>query len=175
MTKCEGVEGARSTMIDGFKIAEHIRAQEPEYFALLSKVSLPYQLTFKDQGTYKMRRYTFATDDENEMSEVHLNNIDRRPIDSTSLSEAKEVLSCDDNEAIRKMYQALRYLYQLVLCDKQFAYRFDLTPGKMLLMHNHRIFHARDEVVAGVRSVYGIHNGKLEWLGKMKLLESKYS
>ena len=42
-----------------------------------------------------------------------------------SLSEAREVLSCD-------AYEAITYIddtYNLLLCDDQFAYKLDLQPG----------------------------------------------
>lgn len=170
------VEGAGSVLIDGFKVAEHIRKEKPEYFSLLSNVSLPYRIIFnKDEAIYRNRRYTFGVDENNEMSAIHLNNIDRKPIDEISLSEAKEVLSCDADEAMTKMYQALRYIHDLLLnCQDQFAYKFRLLPGKMLCLNNHRMFHARDELTAGYRVMCGSYNGESEWLSKLELLEQKY-
>ena len=108
------------------------------------------------------------------MSGVHLNNIDRRPLDEISLSEAREVLSCDADEAITKMYQALRYLHNLLLCDEQFAYKFDLEPGRMFLLNNHRMFHARNELMGGIHTICGVHNGEAEWLSKLEVLEQRY-
>ena len=172
------VIGATSTLIDGFKIAEHIRKQEPEYFSLLSRVSIPYKLIFskgeKEEGMYRTRRHTFTVDNDNEMSAIHLNNIDRRPLDEVSLSEAREVLSCDADEAIAKTYQALRYLHNLLVRDDQFAYKFDLQPGRMIVMNNHRMFHARSELMEGSRTICGVHHGESEWLSKMEVLEQRY-
>ena len=175
--ECKDVVGASSILIDGFKIAEHIRKQEPEFFSLLSKVSIPYQLLFNNgekEGVYRVRRHTFTVDNDNEMSAVHLNNIDRKPLDEISLSEAREVLSCDADEAIIKMYQALRYLHNLLLRDEQFAYKFDLEPGRMILLNNHRMFHARSELLGGSRTMCGLHHGEAEWLSKMEVLEKRY-
>ena len=176
--ECKDVVGASSTVIDGFKIAEHIRKQEPEYFSLLNKVSIPHQLLHskgeKDEGVYRNRRHTFTVDNDNEMSAVHLNSVDRKPLDEISLSEAREVLSCDADEAIIKMYQALRYLHNLLLCDEQFAYKFDLEPGRMILLNNHRMFHGRDELMGGFRTICGLHHGEAEWLSKMEVLEKIY-
>ena len=176
--ECKDVVGAYSSLIDGFKIAECIRKQEPEYFSLLNKVSIPHQLLFnkgeKDEGVYRTRRHTFTVDNDNEMSAVHLNNIDRKPLDEISLSEAKEVLSCDADEAITKMYQALRYLHNLVMCDDQFVYKFDLEPSRMILLNNHRMFHGRSELMGGFRIICGLHNGEAEWLSKLEILEHRY-
>ena len=144
---------------------------------MLSNVSLPYRITFnKDEAIYRKRRYTFAVDDNDEMTAVHLNNIDRKPIDEISLSEAREVLSCDADEAVTKMYEALRYLHHLLMNSQdQFAYKFQLLPGRMIVLNNHRMFHARDELLAGYRIVCGTHNGESEWLSKLELLEQKYT
>ena len=124
-----------------------------------------------------MRRHTFTLNDNKEMSAVYLNNIDRKPLDEISLSEAKEVLSCDADEAVTRMYQALRYLHHLLLYDDQFAYRFDLLPGKMIVVNNHRLLHGRDEVISvnGCRGICGAHNCESEWLGTMTMLELKYN
>ena len=169
----DNVEGGTTFLTDGFKIAEYVKQQEPVYFDLLSKVSFPYQIIFKDEATYRMRRHTFTVDDNNKMSAVHLNNIDRKPLDETSLSEAKEVLSCDADEAITKMYEALRYIHQVLLRNDQFAYKVHLQPGTMMLINNHRLLHARDEVTAGFRRLYGLQISESEWQSKMKMLEWK--
>ena len=169
----EGVQGGATILTDGFKVAEHIRNHEPVYFDLLSKVSLPYQMIFKDEAAYKMRRHTFTVDDDNEMSAIYLNNLDRKPLDETSISEAREVLSCDTDEAIAKMYKALRCFHQTLLCDDQFAYKFRLQPGRMMLIDNHRLLHAREEVLAGFRGMCGLQISESEWQSKMKMLEWK--
>ena len=168
----EGVEGGASTLVDGFKVAEHIREQNPEYFSLLSRVSIPHQMTYKDEATYKMRRITFTTGNDNQLSAVYFNNTDRKPLDAISLSEAMEVLLCDADEAITKMYQALRYLHHVVLSE-QFTCRVKLQPGRMILLNNHRVLHGRDEVVAGFRRLHGTQIGESEWLSKMQMLEQK--
>ena len=169
----DNVEGGATSLTDGFKIAEYVKQQEPVYFDLLSKVSLPYQIFFNHEIIYRMRRHTFTIDDDNEMSAVHLNNIDRKPLDETSLSEAKEVLSCDADEAITKIYQALRYFHHALLCNDQFAYKVQLQPGRMMLINNHRLLHARDEVTAGFRGMCGLQISESEWQSKMKMLEWK--
>ena len=50
----EKVKGGANTLVDGFKVAEHIREQNP---ALLSRVSIPHQMTYKDEATYKIKSY----------------------------------------------------------------------------------------------------------------------
>ena len=107
------------------------------------------------------------------MSMIHLNNIDRRPLDEISVSEAREALSCDADEAVTKMYQALRCLHHL-MCDDQFVYKFHLMPGKMIFLNNHRMLHAREEVLAGYRIVCGAHNSESDWMSKIEMLERKY-
>ena len=170
--KAEGIKGGATMLVDGFRVAEHIREQNPEYFSLLSRVSIPHQMTYKDEATYKMRRITFTTDDDNQLNTVYFNNTDRKPLDAISLSEAMEVLSCNADTAIKKMYQAQRYLHRMVFSE-QFTCRVQLQPGRMILLNNHRVLHGRDEVVAGSRRLHGTQIGESEWLSKMKILEQK--
>ena len=53
--------------------------------------------------------------------------------------EAREVLSCDSDEVMAMMYKALWYFHQVLLCDDQFACKFWLQPGRMMLINNHRL------------------------------------
>ena len=89
------------------------------------------------------------------------------------MSEVREVLSCDVDEAVTKMYQALRYFHHTMLNTDHFAYKFQLQPGRMMLINNHRLLHARDEVVAGFRGMCGVYMSESEWQSKMKMLEWK--
>ena len=168
----EGIKGGNTILVDGFKLAQQIQKENPEHYALLSNVSIPYQMIYKDEAFYKSRRVTFTTDENDRMSAIYLNGTDRRPLDAISLLEAREVLSCDPDEAIKKMYKAMRHLHHLLLSE-QLAYRFPLESGKMLLMHNYRVLHGRDKVIAGTRTLYGAYVGESEWQSKMKMLERK--
>ena len=162
--------GGGSVMVDGFKLGHHMRQHFPEYFSLLSNVSIPYYLTFKDSADYRIRRYIFLVDSDGEPSGIHFNHIDRQPLDEESLYQAKKVLSCDDDVAMEKMYQAIRYFHQLLYGD-QFTHRFALLPGSMLMFNNKRMLHAREEFISGFRSLCGVYNSEQEWLGKMEKLE----
>jgi len=163
-------KGGGSVLNDGFKLGHHMRKHFPEYFALLSNVSIPYKRTFKDTANYHTRRYTFSVDGNNELTSLHFNHIDRQPLDEKSLYQAKEVLSCDADEAMKKMYQAIRCFHQLLYSD-QFCYRFDLRPGRMLMMNNKRVLHAREELLYGHRSICGVYHTEQEWLSKLEKLE----
>jgi len=91
-----------------------------------------------------MRRYTFGVDSDGDLKNIHINNYDRQPLDEESLYQAKEVLSCDADKAMEKMYDAIRCLHQLMYSDK-FHYKFDLRPGRMLMFNNKRLLHAHEQ------------------------------
>ena len=162
--------GGGSVMVDGFKLGHHMKQHCPEYFSLLSNVSIPYYLTFPDGADYRIRRKIFSADGDGNPSGIHFNHIDRQPLDEESLYQAKEVLSCDADVAMEKMYQAIRYFHQLLYDDK-FTHRFFLLPGGMLMFNNKRMLHAREEFISGFRSICGVYNSEQEWLGKMEKLE----
>jgi len=169
--KYENAVGGRSGLVDGFKLGVHIRRHFPEYFSLLSNVSIPYKLTFKGAANYHTRRYTFSVDNDGNPSGMHFNHHDRQPLDEESLHQAKEVLSCDADVAMKKMYQAIRRFHQLLYSD-QFTYRFDLRPGRMLMMNNRRVLHSREEFISGYRSICGVYHTEQEWLSKLEKLEN---
>ena len=165
-------EGGGSVLVDSFKLGHYMKEHCPEYFTLLSNVSIPYKLTFKGAANYHIRRCIFSVDSDGDPKYVHYNHIDRQPLDEESLYQAKEVLSCDADEAMKKMYQAIRYFHQLLYSD-QFAYKFDLRPGTMLMLNNKRMLHAREEFISGFRSICGVSITEQEWLCKLEKLENE--
>jgi len=162
--------GGNSVLVDGFKLGHHMQQNFPVYFSLLSNVSIPYYLTFKDGADYHIRRNIFLVDSDGNPSGLHFNHIDRQPLDEESLYQAKEVLSCDADVAMEKMYQAIRCFHKLLYSD-QFTQKFFLLPGRMLIHNNKRMLHAREEFISGFRSLCGVYNSEQEWLGKMEKLE----
>jgi len=167
-------KGARNILVDGFKLGYYMRQHFPDYFLLLSNVSVPYHLTFSDKANYKMRRYTFGVDKDGDLKNIHMNNYDRQPLDEESLYQAKEVLSCDADEAMEKMYQAMRCFHQL-LYSNQFQFKFDLRPGRMLMFNNKRLLHSREKLISGFRAVCGLYHSEQEWLSKLEKLECDLS
>ena len=162
-------EGGESMLLDGFSVAERIRQTHPEYFTLLSKVSILFKVDY-DDGFYHSRKTFFDVNYEGEIIRVNYNYLDRQPFDAQSFDEMKNVLGCDSNKGVVTYYRALRLLHSLLYSDK-FLYEFKLLPGMLLVFNNHRLMHGR-RALNGHRKLCGtsLDSGELE--SKLKLLEN---
>ena len=156
-------------LVDGFSVAEHIRQTHPEYFTLLSKVSILFKVDYGD-GFYHSRKTFFDVNYEGEIIRVNYNYLDKQPFDAQSFDEMKNVLGCDSNKGVVTYYKALRLLHSLLYGDK-FLYEFKLLPGTLLVFNNHRLLHGR-RALNGHRKLCGtsVDSGELE--SKLKLLEN---
>jgi len=158
-------------LLDGFRIAEHVRKTHPRYFTLLSKVSVHFIVDYPD-GFYHARQTFFTVNHEGEVVKVNYNYCDRQPFDAQSIDEMQSVLGCDPNEAVSTYYKAMRYLHGLLYSNK-FVYKTKLLPSTLLVFNNHRLLHGRKEF-NGHRKLCGTSINSEEWESKLKLLEAKH-
>ena len=163
-------KGGETMVLDGFQVAEHIQQTRPDYFTLLSKVSIPYHLKFKD-GTYRSRKIIFPVNEEGEVIDVYLNHDDRRPLDNQSQMEIQSASGCDPSEAVARFYNAIRHLHSLIYGD-QFVHEFTLAPGQLLMINNRRLFHGRKEF-SGYRKLCGAIINREEYQSTLEILETK--
>ena len=159
-------------LLDGFSVAEHIRRTHPEYFTLLSKVSILFKVDYGD-GFYHTRKTFFDVNYEGEVIRISYNYLDRQPFDTQSIDEMQDVLGCDSNKAILTYYKAMHLLHGLLYSDK-FLYEIKLLPGMLLVIDNHRLLHGR-RALNGHRKLCGTSIDYGEWESKFKLLEKTKS
>ena len=157
-------------LLDGFQVAEHIRQTYPDYFTLLSKVSIPYHLSYKD-GTYCSRKIIFPVNEEGVVVDVYLNHDDRRPLDNQSQIEIQSASGCNPDEAVVRFYDAIRHLHSLIYGD-QFVHELTLAPGQLLVINNHRLFHGKKEFI-GYRKLCGAIINREECQSTLEILETK--
>ena len=162
-------KGGETMILDGFRVAEHIRQTQPDHFTLLSKVSIPYHLSYED-GTYRSRKIIFPVN-EGEVVDVYLNHDDRSPLDNQSQNEILSASGCDPDEAVAKFYTAIRHLHTLIY-GKQFVHELILAPGQLLVINNRRLFHGRKEF-SGYRKLCGAIINREEYQSTLELLENK--
>lgn len=156
-------------LLDGFSIAEHIRQTHPDYFALLSKVSILFKVDYGD-GFYHTRKTFFNVNHEGEVIRINYNYLDRQPFDVQSIDEMQNVLGCDSDKAIITYYKAMRHLHGLLYGNK-FLYEIKLLPGMLLAMNNHRLLHGR-RALNGHRKLSGTKIDSDEWENKLRQLEN---
>jgi trimethyllysine dioxygenase len=133
--------GGASTLVDGFKIAELLRRDEPDIFELLSTVAILGQ--YIGDGSHLMAaRTVFRHDHNGALVQVSYNNADRAPF----------LLPADEME---KLYSALRAFDRLANAETM-QWRQVLRPGEALLFDNWRVLHGR-HAYTGKRTMCGAY------------------
>jgi gamma-butyrobetaine dioxygenase len=122
------MEGGESLFADGFAIAEHLRATEPEAFRVLTQTAVPFAYRSKDAELYAERPLIQLTCD-GVVAAVHYNS---RSIAPLRLG-AREVES---------FYGSYR-LFASLLRNPRFQLKLRLADGDLVAFDNRRILHGR--------------------------------
>ena len=113
---------------DGFRVAEDLRAQSPEFFELLAEQ--PVEFRFHDVGCdIRASAPMLAVDSQGSLTRIRFNNWLR-----SSLKVPEEL--------VVPMYQAMAALWTL-LRDPRYHLNLKLNPGELIAYDNNRILHGR--------------------------------
>lgn len=148
--------GGESTLVDGLKIAEILRRDDPEAFALLTTIGVTGQ--YLGDGVHLRATHPIiALDDRGEVGRIAYNNLDRAPF----------LLPPD---AMRGFYRALARFHALAN-DPALELAFRLEPGTALLFDNWRTLHGR-RAYAGQRRLCGAYLNHEDFESRLRLLRS---
>ncbi|NEP11551.1 MAG: DUF971 domain-containing protein [Symploca sp. SIO2C1] len=136
-----------STLVDGFKIAEVLRTQQPKYFELLTQEYIPTgrrrlgveeKVSKKEKGTKKYqwetyhRQHVINLDENGEVYQIRHHENDRVPLD----------VSPDKIEDLYAAYQAFTALAE----SPEYIAEFLIAPGQVLVNDNWRLLHGRTAI-----------------------------
>lgn len=127
-------DGGESLFADGFALAEHLRAQCPHDFEVLTTTPVPFHYASADADLYAERPLIQLRCD-GAIGAVHYNNRSIAPFLST------------DRRA-ESFYASYRVFAQL-LRDQRFQMRFRLRDGDLVVFDNQRIMHGRTAFTSG--------------------------
>jgi len=149
-------EGGESVLVDGFAVAERLRAEAPGDFDLLSTYAIPFR--FRDaQVDLQAEQRVIQLDGRGRLAAIHYNNRSAAPF---RLSEA----------VLPAFYGAYRR-FGARLQQPGNQHRRRLRPGDLLAMDNRRVLHGRTAVVGGGRrhlvGWYADRDGLLSKVAKM--------
>ncbi|MDD1794871.1 TauD/TfdA family dioxygenase [Enterovibrio sp. ZSDZ42] len=150
--------GGESILVDGFKIAEHMREHYPEEFKSLS--SIPMAFYNKDKHSdYRFRGKAIVVDENDQVVEVRLANFLRGPIDVP----AHQTLA---------LYKAYRCFIRLTR-EEEFQFFHRLNGGDLIVFDNRRVLHARNafDLKTGSRHLQGCYIDRDELLSRIRVLE----
>jgi gamma-butyrobetaine dioxygenase len=120
--------GGDSLFADGMAIAQHLRAVDPDAFAILTRTAVPFLYRSKDAELYA-ERPLIQLSCAGEVAAIHYNS---RSIAPLQLSP----------ESLAPFYGAYRRLAAL-LREPRFHLRFRLRDGDLVIFDNQRTMHGR--------------------------------
>jgi gamma-butyrobetaine dioxygenase len=149
--------GGEGVYLDGFRVAELLRTEHPDAFAVLSTV--PWQWANRSKvSDYRWSSTPIVVDRAGTVTEMRVGNWLRAPL----------AAAFDDVEAA---YDAYRTLFELTY-RPDLAVRVSWTPGDLLAFDNRRILHGRDAYDgAGSRFLRGCYCDRDELNSRIRVLQ----
>jgi gamma-butyrobetaine dioxygenase len=138
-------QGGRSLLVDGFAVADRLRAESPEDFELLATVPIGFGAVVAGQDDWRAqgRVISMAADGQVEGIRYNGNSIDQLELPDT---------------LIEPMYTALQR-FESILYDRDLWWQPLLVAGDLLVIDNHRVLHGREafDAAAGERHLQCCH------------------
>jgi gamma-butyrobetaine dioxygenase len=120
--------GGLSTLVDSLAVAEQLQREDPEGFALLSRI--PVRFEYRDAGTQLVAvKPMIELDGMGQMIGVHYSpRLDDIPLMP---------------DADTRRYHRARKRFGQLFEDPQYELRFRLDPGQLMMFDNNRVLHGR--------------------------------
>jgi trimethyllysine dioxygenase len=145
--------GGESVLVDGFRIADELRAADPETYETLSSVEVTGH--YIGDGAHLMASRPVFRHDKGRLVQVTFNNYDRAPF---RLPDAE----------MREFYRALK-AFEALANDVRLQWRHPLRPGEVLLFDNWRVLHGR-AAYEGARRLCGAYLNREDFESRLRLL-----
>jgi gamma-butyrobetaine dioxygenase len=150
-------QGGGSMFADGFAIAEDLRRDHPDAFALLSEVAIPQRFHDEDDDI-RMREPVICLTREGGYDQIRFNAHIAAPFDMPAALQAA-------------YYRAYRR-YMAMTRDPSYQLTLRLAAGEMVVFDNRRILHGREafDPATGERHLRGCYVDRGEWDSRMRRL-----
>ena len=156
------VSGGFSTLVDGFKVADHLKKNNPEYFEILTKIKVKFKFTDKNVILENMGELI-------ELDEL-------KNIKQVRFSTRLDYVPMIDKKKLDLYYKARKEISNLYN-SKKFKIQFKLMPGDIMMMDNHRLLHGRTvyDTNEGKRFLQGCYIDHDSSEGKLRYLKRKFN
>jgi len=137
-------EGGDSTLVDGFKVAEDLKKNNPEAYNILVNTLINFK--FKDKDTILEKTGKII-----KLSE-------RGELKQIKYSNRLDFVFYQDPEKLEEFYAAKRIMHQMINSE-EYILKFHLQPGDLLIMNNYRTLHGRTSynTAEGARWLQGLY------------------
>ena len=139
-------DGGDNTLVDGFQVAERLRASDPAKFALLAYNPIRFQ--FQDEDAELSAEFPLISlDPRGAIAAIHYNSRSPAPFEL-------------DEDLVEPFYAAYRTFVGL-LGSAELQIRFKLAPGDLFIVDNQRVLHGRIGFsAAGQRHLQGCYSDR---------------
>ncbi|MGH6898607.1 MAG: trimethyllysine dioxygenase [Geminicoccaceae bacterium] len=148
--------GGESVLVDGFRIADELRAADPEAYDTLATIEVTGQ--YLGDGAHLMATRPVFRHEHGRLVQVTFNNYDRAPF---RLPDA----------LMRAFYRALK-AFEALAGDARLQWRHPLRPGEVLLFDNWRVLHGR-AAYQGARRLCGTYLNREDFESRLRLLRQE--
>ena len=153
--------GGEPTLVDGFKLAEVMRAQSPEQFQLLAETSLHFHFREADMEL-EHHAPVLTLDPEGRLKEVRYSNHSVQPF----------LLPPEAMEAFYGAYRTFGALRD----RPEYRLELDMQAGDMYMVDNRRVMHGRKAFRSGGhRHLQSCYVDTDEAMGRLAVLERKHA
>ncbi len=155
--------GGENQVVDGFRVAERLREEDPSGFELLSGYSARFEYRGSDDVHLSARRPMIERAPDGDVIAVRFNNRSTAPITDVPFDQ------------MPAYYAAYRRFAELV-DDPAMAVSFKLNPGDSFIVDNTRVLHGRSGYAAtgGSRWLQGCYVDKDGLLSTLAVLEARH-
>ena len=152
-------DGGDNTLVDGFQVAERLRATAPEKFALLAQNPIRFQ--FQDEDTDLSAEFPLiGLDARGAVAAIHYNSRSPAPFEL-------------DEALVEPFYAAYRAFVGL-LGSPELQIQFKLAPGDLFIVDNERVLHGRTGFsAAGQRHLQGCYADRDGLRSRLAVLNRK--
>ncbi len=156
------VRGGVSLIEDGFRIAETLSMEKPEFFRILSSVKVEFRNTDRECD-YRFKSPMIVLDDEGSIREIRAGNFLKGPFTIPT-------------KQMKSFYDAYCHFHRM-LSEERFLVRFLLSPGDLQVFDNRRVLHAREafDPDSGNRWLHGCYVDTDEILSRIRVLERNHT
>ncbi len=149
--------GGASTLVDGFRIAEDMRAEHPEMFALLASKMLDFHFA-DDTAEHSAHAPTITVNPDGSLRAIRYSNHSVRPF----------LLPADEIESLYAAYLEFGRRRE----SEKYQLRMEMGAGDLYIVDNHRVLHGRTGFSSGgARHLQSCYIERDELVSRLTILE----